>query len=323
MDEPISGPWAWGGFLFFVAAMLALDLGVFHRKAHAVSRREALLWSITWAALALAFGGLVLLLSGPESAQEYLAAWAIEKSLSVDNLFVILVIFTALRIPAELQHRVLFVGIASALVLRAGMIVGGTALLARFHWLVYPLGGLLAATGVRLFRSRNAVPDPDGPGALRWLRRVLPCTQRLQGNRLVVREDGRRVATPLLLSLMAVELSDVAFAVDSIPAVLAVTEDRFIVFTSNAFALLGLRSLFFLLSGLLERFRHLRAGLSAVLVFVGAKMAATPFVKLPAAASLGVILLLLLSSMAWSLLDRPRGPSAASGRSLREPAART
>jgi tellurite resistance protein TerC len=304
MDVSISGVWLWGGFLVFVAGMLALDLGVFHRKAHAVSQREALVWSGVWAVLAVAFGGVVLGLRGPVQAQEYLTGWVIEKSLSVDNLFVILMIFTALRIPKELQHRVLFIGIVSALVLRAAMIVGGAALLARFHWLIYPLGAFLVVTGVRLWLHRHDAPDPEGGGATRWLRRVLPTTPRLHGQRFLVREAGRWVGTPLLLALLAVELTDVAFAVDSIPAVFAVTDDPFIVFTSNVFAILGLRSLYFLLAGLVDRFRHLRTGLAAVLVYVGTKMVVAPWVKIPATLSLGIILLLLGASIAWSLLER-------------------
>ncbi len=307
MDLGIPGPWAWIGFLAFVAAMLALDLGLFHRRAHAVGRREAPAWSAVWAALAVAFAGVVWWLFGPARAQEYLAGWVIEKSLSIDNLFVILVIFTALRIPAEQQHRVLFIGIVSALVLRAAMIVGGAALLARFHWLAWVLGAFLLATGVRLWRHRHDAPDPGGGAALRWLRRVLPTTPRVHGHRFFVREGGLWLATPLFLALCAVELTDVAFAVDSIPAIFAVTTDPFIVFTSNVFAMLGLRSLYFVLADLADRFRHLRTGLAAVLAFVGAKMIAATWVKIPAALSLAVILAILAVAIGWSMLER-RGP---------------
>ncbi len=313
----LSQAWWWIGFLAFVAAMLALDLGVFHRRAHAVTRREALAWSALWAALALAFAGVVWWLLGAARAQEFLTGWVIEKSLSVDNLFVILMIFTALRIPSEDQHRVLFIGIASALVLRAAMILGGAALLERFHWLVYVLGGFLVVTGVRLWRHRDAPPDAEGGAATRWLRRVLPTTPELHGHRLIVREAreaGRWVATPLLLALVAVELTDVAFAVDSIPAIFAVTTDPFVVFTSNVFAILGLRSLYFVLADLAGRFHRLRAGLSAVLVYVGAKMIAAPWVSVPAVVSLTVILVILAASIGWSLLEargeRPRGGAA-------------
>jgi tellurite resistance protein TerC len=314
MDLGTSQAWPWIGFLVFVSAMLALDLGVFHRKAHAVTRREALAWSALWAALAVAFAGVVWWLLDAARAQEFLTGWVIEKSLSIDNLFVILMIFTALRIPAEDQHRVLFIGIVSALVLRAAMILGGAALLERFHWLVYVLGGFLVVTGVRLWRHRHAPPDAEGGAATRWLRRVLPTTPELHGHRLLVREAGRWMATPLLLALVAVELTDVAFAVDSIPAIFAVTTDPFVVFTSNVFAILGLRSLYFVLADLAGRFRRLRAGLSAVLVYVGAKMIAAPWVSVPAVLSLAVILVILTASIGWSLLEgrreRPRGGAA-------------
>ncbi len=304
MDIGIPGAWLWIGFLAFIVAMLALDLGIFHRSAHAVGRREALAWSAVWAALAVAFAGVVWWLFGPARAQEYLAGWLIEKSLSIDNLFVILMIFTALRIPAEDQHRVLFIGIVSALVLRAAMILGGAALLARFHWLIYVFGAFLLATGVRLWRHRHDAPDPEGGGATRWLRRVLPTTPRLHGHRFFVREGGSWLATPLFLALCAVELTDVAFAVDSIPAIFAVTSDPFIVFTSNVFAILGLRSLYFVLADLADRFRHLRTGLAAVLVYVGAKMVAAPWVKVPAPLSLAVILAILAVAIGWSVLER-------------------
>jgi tellurite resistance protein TerC len=304
MDIGIPDAWLWTGFVTFVVAMLALDLGVFHRNAHAVTRREALAWTAVWAGLAVVFAGVVWWLLGGAQAQEYLTGWVIEKSLSIDNLFVILMIFTALRIPAEDQHRVLFLGILTALVLRAAMIVGGAALLERFHWLVYVFGGLLLITGVRLWRHRRDAPDPDGGTATRWLRRILPATPRLHGHRFLVREAGRWVATPLLLALCAVELTDVAFAVDSIPAIFAVTSDPFIVFTSNAFAILGLRSLYFVLADLADRFRHLRTGLAAVLVYVGAKMVAAPWVKVPAGLSLAVILAILAIAVGWSILER-------------------
>ncbi len=306
MTLDLPSAWLWAGFVGFILAMLALDLGLFHRNAHAVTRREAIGWSVAWAALAVAFGGVVWWLLGPERAQEYLTGWVIEKSLSIDNLFVMLMILTALRIPAEDQHRVLFVGILSALALRAAMIVGGAALLERFHWLVYPFGGFLLVTGIRLWRHRHDAPDAEGGGVTRWLRRVVPSTPRTHGHRFVVREAGRWVATPLLLALCAIELTDVAFAVDSIPAIFAVTRDPFIVFTSNVFAILGLRSLYFVLADLADRFRHLRTGLALVLTYVGAKMLAAPWVKVPALLSLAVILVILAAAIGWSLLERRR-----------------
>ena len=300
----IGTPWLWAGFTAFVLAMLALDLGVFHRRKHEVGAREAFAWSGVWITLALAFGGIVWAAFGAARAEEYVAGWLIEKSLSVDNLFVFVVIFGAFRIPARDQHRVLFWGIVSALVLRAAMILGGSVLLERFEWLAYVLGVFLVATGARLWLHRRDAPDPEGGMVVRWVRRAIPSTPRLSAGRFFVREGGRRLATPLFLALVAVELTDVVFAVDSIPAIFAVTTDPFIVYTSNIFALLGLRSLYFLLAGLVERFVHLKAGLAAVLVYVGAKMSAAGWVEIPPAISLGVIAAILGTAILLSI--RPR-----------------
>ena len=317
MAAGIGNVWLWGGFAAFVLFMLALDLGVFHRRAHEVKPREALTWSAIWMALALAFGGLIWALFGPDRAQEYLAGWLIEKSLSVDNLFLFIVIFDALRIPALHQHKILFLGILSALLLRAAMIAGGAVLLERFHWLVYAFGGFLLITGVRLWFHRLDAPDPGGGSVLRWVRRVIPSTAQLSGARFFVRENGRLLATPLLLALVAVELSDVAFAVDSVPAIFAVTSDPFIVFTSNVFAILGLRSLYFVLAGFVGRFAYLKAGLALVLVFVGVKMLAADWVQIPAAASLGVIVLILAAAIGCSVLAA-RGSARAAKREQRD-----
>ena len=297
----IGSPALWGGFLVFVLALLALDLGVFHRKAHVVGAREALGWTGVWVALALLFGGGLWLFSGADRALEFLAGYLIEKSLSLDNVFVFVVIFGALGVPALQQHRVLFWGILSALVMRAGMILGGGALLAHFHWLIYVFGAFLVLTGAKLFWHRNHAHDPSGGRLLAWGRRVVPSTTELHGNRFLVKEQGRRVATPLLQALVLVEVSDVLFAVDSIPAIFAVTSDPFIVFTSNIFALLGLRSLYFLLAGAVEKFRYLKVGLAGVLVFVGLKMAAMDVYKVPPLASLAVIVAILGGSVVASL----------------------
>ncbi len=305
-EGSIGNPWLWGGFVVFVLCMLALDLGVFHRRAHEVRPREALTWSAVWVVLALAFGGTVWAAFGPTRAEEYLSGWLIEKSLSVDNLFVFAVIFGAFRIPPRDQHRVLFLGILSALVLRAAMILGGSVLLERFHWMAYVLGCFLVITGARLWVHRRDTPDPQGGWLVRWVRRAIPSTPNLSAGRFFVREGGRLLATPLLLALVAVELTDVVFAVDSIPAIFAVTNDPFIVFTSNVFAMLGLRSLYFLLAGLLDRFAHLKTGLAAVLVFVGVKMGVAEWVKIPPAVSLAVILCMLGAAVGYSLV-RPRG----------------
>ncbi len=309
----IGTPWLWTGFTAFVLAMLALDLGVFHRRKHEVGAREALAWSAAWATLALTFAAVVWASFGAARAEEYLAGWLIEKSLSVDNLFVFVVIFGALRIPARDQHRVLFWGILSALGLRAAMILGGGALLERFEWLAYVLGGFLVATGARLWLHRRDEPDPEGGAVVRWVRRVIPSTPQLSGGRFFVREGGRRLATPLLLALVAVELTDVVFAVDSIPAIFAVTKDPFIVYTSNIFAILGLRSLYFLLAGLVDRFVHLKAGLAAVLVYVGARMAVAGWVEVPPAISLGVIAAILGFAILLSI-GQPNAPRRSAGR---------
>ena len=308
--ESIGSPMLWGGFVAFVIAMLALDLGVFHRKAHVVGFREALAWSAVWIALALLFNGFVAWRFGSQLGVEFLTGYLIEKSLSVDNIFVFLVIFSGLGIPLRLQHRVLFWGILSALVLRAAMILAGAALLARFHWLIYVFGAFLIFTGVKLFRNRGKEEHPEESPVMRLARRLIPSTPRLHGERFFVRENGRWLATPLLMALLMVEVTDVVFAVDSIPAIFAVTSDPFIVFTSNIFAILGLRSLFFLLAGLVEKFVYLKVGLSAVLVFVGAKMTLIDFVKIPALVSLAIVLALLGGAMLASWwVARKRSPA--------------
>ena len=305
--ETIGSPVLWGGFVAFVLAMLALDLGVFHRNAHVVGFREALTWSGVWIGLALLFNAFVAWRFGTPPGIEFLTGYLIEKSLSVDNIFIFLVIFSGLGIPLQSQHRVLFWGILTALVLRAAMIFAGAAMLARFHWLIYVFGAFLIFTGVKLFLNRGKEEHPEESRIMRLVRRWIPSTPKLHGERFWVRENGRRLATPLFMALIMLEITDVIFAVDSIPAIFAVTDDPFIVFTSNIFAILGLRSLFFLLAGLAEKFRYLKLGLAAVLVFVGAKMTLIDFVKLPALVSLAIVLSLLSASMlaSWWVARRP------------------
>ncbi len=296
------GVWEWAGFLGFVLAMLALDLGVLNRKDHVIRPREALGWSGLWIALALAFGGLVWARHGGEAGLQYLTGYVIEKSLSVDNIFVFVVIFGALGIPPLYQHRVLFWGILSALALRGAMIAGGAALLHRFHWVIYVFGGFLVLTGAKLLLARGGAPHPEKSAAFRALQRLVPATPRLDGNHFFTIENGRRLATPLFLALALIELSDIVFAVDSIPAIFAVTDDPFIVFTSNIFAILGLRSLYFLLAGFIERFTYLKPSLAFVLVFVGAKMAAVDVVKIHAGVSLAVVVAILATGVVASML---------------------
>ncbi len=310
--QSVGTPSLWVGFVGFVIAMLALDLGVFHRKAHVVRFKEALGWSIVWVSLALVFNAGVWWKFGPDRGIEFLTGYLIEKSLSVDNIFVFVVIFSALQIPSLYQHRVLFWGILSALVMRAAMIFAGTAMLARFHWLIYVFGGFLILTGIKLFRDRNKEAHPENNALMRLVRRIIPSTSQLDGAHFFSRQNGRWLATPLLMALVLVEFTDVIFAVDSIPAIFAVTQDPFIVFTSNIFAILGLRSLFFLLADLVDKFRYLKVGLAAVLVFVGAKMTAVGVYKIPPLVSLAVVVALLGASIVASLVSAKRTPLPAS-----------
>ena len=298
----VASPALWAGFVGFVLVMLALDLGVFHRRAHAVSAREALGWSLVWVTLALIFNAGVAWQFGSERGLEFLTGYLIEKSLSVDNIFVFVVIFSAMKIPAIHQHRVLFWGVLGALVMRAAMIFAGTALITRFHWLMYVFGAFLVFTGIKLFLEREKEEDPEHGAAMRFARRLIPSTSRLDGQHFFTVENGRRVATPLFMALLLVEISDLIFAVDSIPAIFAVTTDPFIVFTCNIFAILGLRSLYFLLAGVVDRFRYLKVGLSAVLVFVGAKMTLVDVFKIDPFVSLIVIATLLGASVIASLI---------------------
>jgi tellurite resistance protein TerC len=300
--ETIGTVWLWGGFTAFVLAMLALDLGVFHRKAHEVRFREALAWSAVWVALALAFNALIWAWFGPAKGLEFLTGYLIEKALSVDNVFVFLVLFSYFAVPAAYQHRVLFWGILGALVMRAVFIAAGAVLIAKFHWIIYVFGGVLILTGIKLFLQRNEQVHPERNPVLRLFRRVVPTTPEYNGQRFTLVKHGRRYATPLLAVLVLVEATDLVFAVDSIPAVFAVTTDPFIVYTSNIFAILGLRAMFFLLAGVMDRFRYLKPGLAAVLVFVGAKMMITGVYKIPIALSLGIVATILAVAIAASLV---------------------
>jgi tellurite resistance protein TerC len=304
--ETIGSPLLWAGFIGFVLAMLAIDLGIFHRKAHEVSLKEAGAWSAAWVALALAFNAGVYAWFGPERALEFTTGYLIEKALAVDNIFVFVVIFSAFAIPTIYQHRILFWGVLGALVMRAAFILVGGAMIQRFHWTLYLFGAVLAVTGLKLLFQRNQELHPERNPLVRAFQRLFPVTPLLDGDRFTTVRDGRRYATPLLLALVAVEVTDLVFAVDSIPAIFAITRDPFIVFTSNIFAILGLRSLYFLLAGVITRFVYLKVGLALVLVFVGAKMLLVDLYKVPIAASLGVIAALLGLSVVASLLAPPR-----------------
>ncbi len=315
MSETIS-PVLWVGFFIFIGAMLALDLFVFHRKPGEVSLRSAAITSAFWIGLGLGFGLLVLGWLGPGKAVEYYSGYLIEESLSIDNVFIFSLVFTAFAVPKHLQYRVLFWGVVGALAMRLVMILIGAALIERFEWILLVFGGFLVFTGIRMWRStRNeATADPAANPIVRFARRRLPFTDRLDGQRFWTNVSGTRVATPLLLALIVVEISDLVFAVDSIPAVFAVTTDPFIVYTSNAFAILGLRSLYFFLADLKDRFRYLTHGLSIVLVFVGLKLLAGPWIHLPPWVSLVVIAAVLGGAVAFSLAHARRAERAEAGR---------
>jgi tellurite resistance protein TerC len=301
MTESVGNVWLWVGFVVFVLAMLALDLGVFHRKSHVVGFREALVWSVVWIGLAMVFNAGVLYWFGETKGVEFFTGYLIEKSLSVDNVFVFVIVFSALAIPPQYQHRVLFWGILGALVMRAVMIFAGAALLAKFHWLIYVFGAFLILTGIKLFWQRDKEQHPEDGLVMRFARRIIPSTQRLDGARFFTVENGKRLATPLFMALVLVEFTDLVFALDSIPAIFAITSDPFIVFTSNIFAILGLRSLFFLLAGLVDKFRYLKIGLAAVLVFVGVKMVIVDLYKFDPFVSLAIIATVLVASVIASL----------------------
>jgi tellurite resistance protein TerC len=300
--------WAWGAFAAFVIAMLALDLAAFGRRDEVVTFRRSVGWSIGWTALGFAFAGFLWLWQGHEPAGEYLAGFLIEKSLSIDNLFVFALIFAYFAVPPAHQRRVIFWGIVGAIVLRALFILAGAALLHSFHYTIYFFGGFLVVTGLRMARHSTVEIHPERNLVLRLFSGVL--TPRRHGDRLFVREDGRLLATPLLAALVLVATFDVVFAVDSIPAVFAITRDTFIVFAANAFSLLGLAALYFVLVGMLDRFHYLSHGLAAVLVFVGIKMALSDLVEIPVYLSLVGVVAILGVAVAFSLLWPKPGPSA-------------
>ena len=298
--------WLWVGFNFFVLAMLAIDLGVFHRSAHEVSVKEAAIWSAVWVALALGFNYGIYHFMGEQAGLEFLAGYLIEKALSVDNIFVFVLIFSYFAVPKRYQHRILFWGILGALVLRGTMIGAGTWLIHRFEWILYFFGAFLVFTGARMAFAGEEGVEVEANPVVRLIRRFLPVTKRYHGQRFVVRAPvgrGRRlIATPLLVVLVMVETTDLIFAVDSIPAIFAVTTDPFLVYTSNICAILGLRSLYFLLASVIGTFRFLQIGLSIVLVFVGVKMLIVDWYDVPIGASLAAVMGVLIFSVIASLL---------------------
>ncbi len=307
--ETVGTPLLWGGFTLVVLGLLTLDLYVFHRKAHEVRIKEAATWSVVWVALALLFNAGVFIWFGRQKGLEFLTGYLIEKALSVDNIFVFLVIFSYFAVPAKLQHRVLFWGVLGALLSRALFIVLGATLLQRFHWVIYIFGGLLLFTGAKLLFQREGELHPERNPLFRLFHRLVRTVPDFRGSRFVVIEQGKLYATPLLLVLVAIEATDIVFAIDSVPAIFAITTDPFIVYTSNIFAILGLRALYFVIAGAMGRFHYLNVGLALVLAFVGAKMLLTDLYKVPIVVSLGVIVTLIIGSMVISLVRRPTRPS--------------
>jgi tellurite resistance protein TerC len=316
--------WIWGSFLGFVLVVLALDLGVFHRKAHVVEMKEALVWSAVWMGLAMAFGALIFTqwhqirpggtYSNSDAGFAFIAGYLVEWALSVDNLFVFLLVFAYFQVPPQLQHRVLFWGIVGALVFRMIFIALGAVVLERFHWSMILFGAFLVFTGIKMVRSHGKEMDPGKNPVIQLFRRFVPVTPEYQGQKFFTRIDGRLWATPLFVALLVVEFTDIVFAIDSVPAIFAITSEPFLVFTSNVFAILGLRSLFFALAGLMQMFHYLHYGLAAVLVFVGGKMlygyvekdvwAELP--KFPVWLSLVVIIVTIALAVVVSILRPPK-----------------
>jgi tellurite resistance protein TerC len=298
METPII---FWIIFNAFVLIMLALDLGVFHRKSHEASVKEALIWTFVWIFLALIFNVIIYFWRGKQQALEYFTGYLVEKALSVDNIFVFIMIFTYFQIPTKYHHKVLFWGIIGALIMRVIFIYAGVALLERFHFTIYIFGALLLFTGIKMFNHSNSKIDPDKNPVLKFFKKFIPVTQSLHEDKFFTKIDGRRFATPLFLVLIFIETTDLIFAVDSIPAILSITQDQFIVYTSNVFAILGLRSLYFALAGIIHRFWLLSYGLAIVLVFVGIKMILIDFYKIPIEWSLLCIATIITASIFLSL----------------------
>ena len=309
MTPSVGTPLLWVGFTVFILLLLALDLGVFHRKAHTVGYREAIVWSLVWIGLSLSFNVAVYVWFGRQRGLEFLTGYLIEKALSVDNIFVFMVIFRYFAVSADYQHRVLCWGILGALVLRLVFILTGAAILARFDWAIFLFGAFLMYTGVHILRSGDVEVHPERNPLVRLFQKFVPCSAQYSGGRLWVRHHGRAMATPLLLVLVVVEATDVVFALDSIPAIFAITRDPFIVYTSNIFAILGLRALYFLLAGAMSELHYLKTGLGAVLIFVGIKMTIADYFHIPIGISLAVVATVLGAAVVASLLRKtPEAP---------------
>lgn len=302
--DPVSGSnWLWLGFSVFIIAMLSLDLGLFNRRAHTIKYKEAWIWSAVWVTLAMIFAGLVFYYQGHQRGIDFLTGYLIELSLSVDNLFVFLLIFSYFKVPAKFQHRVLFWGVMGALFMRLTMIFVGAALIDRFHWIIYIFGAFLVYTGIKMFSHEDTDMQPDQNPVVRAVTRFLPISHHYDEQKFFTRVNGKLTGTLLLLVLIVVEVTDLVFAVDSIPAIFAITTNTFIVYTSNVFAILGLRSMYFLLAGVVEKFRYLRIGLAIVLTFIGIKMLlGAVSIHIPSQASLVFVALVLAGSVVASFL---------------------
>ncbi len=310
MTEPL---WAWGVFLLVVAVMLFIDLGVFQRRPHVPSLREAAIWSGIWIAVALVVNLVIWAWLGHQRALEFFTGYLVEKALSADNIFVFAVLFNYFAVPPEYRHRVLFWGVLGAIVMRLSFILAGTALLKKFHWVIYVFGAIVIVSGIKLLLRKEEDIAPERNPVLRFARRFLPVTPTYEGHHFFVRKRGQWFATPLALVLLTVETTDIVFAVDSIPAIFAITRDPFIVFTSNVCAILGLRALYFLLEGMMRLFRYLDEGLAIILVFIGVKMLVSEFYPIPTGVALGVVAAILGITIALSLWAEWREKASALG----------
>jgi tellurite resistance protein TerC len=292
----------WIGFNVFVFIMLALDLGVFHKKAHEVSIKEASVWSVVWITLAFVFNGFVYFQFGEQKAVEFLTGYLLEKSLSVDNIFIFVLIFGYFHIPSKYQHKILFWGILGALIMRVIFIFAGVALIQQFHWTIYIFGAFLIFTGIKMITQKDKKIEPENNPVIKFARKIFSVTGELHGDKFFVKLEGKKFVTPLFLVLILIEVTDLIFAVDSIPAILAITQDQFIVYTSNVFAILGLRSLYFALAHIVHRFIYLSYGLAVILMFVGLKMTMVDIFKIPTFISLIIIAIILAASIILSML---------------------
>ncbi len=301
--------YVWVGFIAFVLLLLTIDLGVFHRKSHEVKIKEALIWSAIWISLSLIFNYGVYVFLGKVKALEFLTGYLIEKSLSVDNLFVFIMLFSFFNVPPKYQHNVLFWGILGALIMRAIFIFTGVALISKFHWIIYIFGAFLVFTGIKMLFHKDEKIVPDKNPLVRLFKKFFPVSEQMHGSKFFVKLNSKTVATPLFIVLLVVEFTDLIFAVDSIPAILAISNDTFIIFTSNVFAILGLRALYFALAGITKYFYYLKYGLSAILVFVGVKMVIVGFYKIPIVYSLLTILGILLISILASVIVKKNIPN--------------